>query len=51
VPADEKRNARLIVSQIIVETMKTLRMSYPTSGKQQLKELKQMKRALQTEKK
>lgn len=49
VPADEKRNARLILSQILVETMKTLRMSYPTSGKHQLKELKQMKRVLQKE--
>jgi polyphosphate kinase 2 (PPK2 family) len=30
VPADDKKNARLIVSQIILETMKELGMSYPT---------------------
>jgi polyphosphate kinase 2 (PPK2 family) len=51
VPADEKRNARLIVAQIIVETMKSLRMDYPVADKRHLKELKQIKRALQKEKK
>jgi PPK2 family polyphosphate:nucleotide phosphotransferase len=29
VPADDKRNARLIVSQVIVDAMKGLKMSYP----------------------
>ena len=29
VPADDKRNARLIVSQVIVDTLKALKMSYP----------------------
>ena len=29
VPADDKENARLIVSQIIVDTLKGLKMSYP----------------------
>ncbi|RZJ01474.1 MAG: polyphosphate kinase 2 family protein [Rubrivivax sp.] len=29
VPADDKRNARLIVSQVIVDAMKALKMSYP----------------------
>lgn len=29
VPADDKRNARLIVSQVIVETLRALKMSYP----------------------
>jgi PPK2 family polyphosphate:nucleotide phosphotransferase len=51
VPADDKRNARLIVSQVIVETMKSLRMSYPTPGKQHLKELKEIKRMLEKERK
>jgi PPK2 family polyphosphate:nucleotide phosphotransferase len=49
VPADEKRNARLIVSQIIVDTMKTLRMDYPVADKRHLKELKQIKRMLEKE--
>jgi polyphosphate kinase 2 (PPK2 family) len=29
VPADDKENARLIVSQIILDTFKTLKMAYP----------------------
>jgi PPK2 family polyphosphate:nucleotide phosphotransferase len=29
VPADDKENARLIVSQIVVDTLKALKMSYP----------------------
>ena len=29
VPADDKENARLIIAQTIVQTMKTLKMSYP----------------------
>ncbi|MGQ3053191.1 MAG: ADP-polyphosphate phosphotransferase [Roseateles sp.] len=29
VPADDKRNARLIVSQVIVDTLAALKMSYP----------------------
>jgi len=29
VPADDKRNARLIVSQVVVETLAGLKMSYP----------------------
>jgi PPK2 family polyphosphate:nucleotide phosphotransferase len=49
VPADEKRNARLVVSQIIVETMKSLRMDYPVADKRHLKELKEIKRMLQKE--
>ena len=49
VPADDKRNARLIISQIIVETMKSLRISYPAPEKRHLKELKEIKRMLQKE--
>ncbi len=34
VPADDKENARLIVSQIVLDTLEDLKMSYPkTSGK------------------
>jgi hypothetical protein len=29
VPADDKRNARLIVSQVVVEALAALKMSYP----------------------
>ena len=38
VPADDKENARLIVSQILVDTLEGLDMSYPkTSGKREIK--------------
>ncbi len=33
VPADDKLNARLIISQIVVETLKELNMSYPAPRK------------------
>src|SRR5690606_16751598 len=36
VPADSKKNARLIISRIIIETMKELGMSYPTVSKARL---------------
>jgi len=37
VPADDKKNTRLIISQIILDTFKALNMSYPetSSGRQQ----------------
>lgn len=36
VPADDKENARLIISKIILDTFKSLKMSYPeTSSKRQ----------------
>jgi PPK2 family polyphosphate:nucleotide phosphotransferase len=46
VPADDKSNARLIISHIILETMKSLRMSFPVATKQQQKELALAKKLL-----
>lgn len=46
IPADDKSNARLIISQIIVETMKTLRMKFPSPSKEHRKELKETRRVL-----
>ena len=46
VPADDKKNARLIVSSIIVETMKALPMAYPETTAQRRKELQQLRKAL-----
>jgi len=46
VPADSKKNARLIISQIIVDTMKELGMSYPTVDEKRLKELKDIRKEL-----
>jgi PPK2 family polyphosphate:nucleotide phosphotransferase len=49
VPADDKWNARLIISQAIVETMKSLRMKFPSPTKQHRGELKKMRRVLKRE--
>lgn len=47
VPADDKENARLIVSQVILETMATLEMRYPRIGAARRQELAKLRRALQ----
>ncbi len=39
VPADDKESARLIVSQIVVETLKDLKMSYPETTPERHQEL------------
>ncbi len=39
VPADDKQNARLIISQVILETLKELKMSYPEPTRARRKEL------------
>jgi len=46
VPADDKANARLIVSQIILLTMRGLGLSYPVSNAQRRKELSDIRRLL-----
>ncbi|MEA1052980.1 ADP-polyphosphate phosphotransferase [Lamprobacter modestohalophilus] len=46
VPADVKKNARLIVSQIIRDTMEDLGMSYPTVDKARVKELQAIRKEL-----
>jgi PPK2 family polyphosphate:nucleotide phosphotransferase len=46
VPADDKENARLIVSQIIVDTLAGMKMSYPQPGAERLKELKAIRKRL-----
>jgi PPK2 family polyphosphate:nucleotide phosphotransferase len=40
VPADDKKNARLIVSRIVVETLATLKMQYPVLSAARLRELR-----------
>ena len=40
VPADDKKNARLIISQVVVDTLKSLNLSYPKSDKARTKELR-----------
>jgi PPK2 family polyphosphate:nucleotide phosphotransferase len=46
VPADDKRNARLIVSQIIVDTLAGLRMTYPKPDAKRRMELQQIRAQL-----
>ena len=48
VPADDKENAHLIISQTIVDTLKSLKMSYPKLDPQRQKELLQMRKELLT---
>ena len=46
VPADDKLNARLIISQIVSDSLKELKMEYPSADASRLKELKALKRSL-----
>jgi PPK2 family polyphosphate:nucleotide phosphotransferase len=46
VPADDKENARLIIAQIIVDTLKKLDMRYPETDAKRRKELLAIRRRL-----
>ena len=46
VPADDKENARLIVSQVILDTLTELGLSYPESNKARRKELQSIRKLL-----
>ncbi|MGP9813491.1 ADP-polyphosphate phosphotransferase [Rhodopseudomonas sp. NSM] len=46
VPADDKQNTRLIVSQVILETIESLKMSYPETSPARRKELLKLRRQL-----
>jgi len=46
VPADDKETARLIISQTIVDTMKTLKMAYPKLPKAKVAELAAIRKEL-----
>ena len=46
VPADDKKNARLIMSEIILDRMKQLKMSYPKVTKARCQELKAIRKHL-----
>jgi PPK2 family polyphosphate:nucleotide phosphotransferase len=47
VPADDKENARLIVSQIVLDTFDGLKMSYPKTSAERRQELLAIRRQLQ----
>jgi len=46
VPADDKENARLIISQVILDTLKELKMSYPEPTEARRKELLSIRKLL-----
>jgi hypothetical protein len=46
VPADDKENARLIVSQIILDTFEGLKMTYPKADAKRRKELQLIRERL-----
>jgi PPK2 family polyphosphate:nucleotide phosphotransferase len=48
VPADDKENARLIISRIILDTFKSLNMHYPKTDEKRRKELLSIRNRLQT---
>ncbi len=46
VPADDKKNARLLVSQLLLDTFKELKMEYPKTTPERRKELKSIRKML-----
>jgi PPK2 family polyphosphate:nucleotide phosphotransferase len=46
VPADDKKNARLIVSRVIVDTLAKMKMGYPAASAARLRELRGIRRRL-----
>jgi PPK2 family polyphosphate:nucleotide phosphotransferase len=47
VPADDKKNARFIISQVVVDTLKSLNLSYPKSDKARIKRLRSLRQQLE----
>jgi len=47
IPADDKENARLIISQVIVDTLDKLKMHYPHPTAARRRELKEVRRDLE----
>ena len=46
VPADDKDNARLIISQVVLDTFKDLQMAYPEVSAERRRELKSIRKRL-----
>jgi PPK2 family polyphosphate:nucleotide phosphotransferase len=46
VPADDKQNARIIVSRVILDTLEDLKMTYPTVGAARRRELEVIRKQL-----
>jgi hypothetical protein len=50
VPADDKKNARLLIAETIVEALRRLKMSYPEPSQAHRKELEAIRKMLANEK-
>ena len=48
VPADDKLNARLIVSRIVLDTVEALRLSYPKNSAARRRELRVLHKQLES---
>ncbi|MHB8347268.1 MAG: ADP-polyphosphate phosphotransferase [Acidiferrobacterales bacterium] len=46
IPADDKENSRLIISQVILDTLEGLRMAYPKTGAKRRRELLALRKRL-----
>jgi PPK2 family polyphosphate:nucleotide phosphotransferase len=46
IPADDKENARLIISRIVLDTLESLKMSYPKTSPARRKELQAIRKSL-----
>jgi PPK2 family polyphosphate:nucleotide phosphotransferase len=51
VPADDKKNARLIISRVLIETLESIPMSYPKMDAKRREELRKYRSVLVAEKK
>jgi PPK2 family polyphosphate:nucleotide phosphotransferase len=49
VPADDKENARLIVSQIVLDALNELKMAYPKTNAKRRRELKSIRKLLRSQ--
>ena len=49
VPADDKKNARLIISRVIADSLRDLKMSYPETTEERRKELQAIRTMLESE--
>ncbi|HEY9167730.1 MAG TPA: ADP-polyphosphate phosphotransferase [Candidatus Kryptonia bacterium] len=49
VPADDKENARVIVSQIVVDTLRSFKSDYPKTSRERREELKSIRKLLEKE--
>jgi PPK2 family polyphosphate:nucleotide phosphotransferase len=50
VPADDKENAQLIVSRVVLDALRELKMAYPKSGPERRRELQAIRKLLEKEK-